>query len=258
MNMTPRWTIFTYRIVFGVVLFFIWEAVVRMGFVKEAFLPGPISVLSALIELSDVELVKHVWFTLYEALVGYGLGVLIGVVVGVTLGSLPRVNEVLAPYIAVFNAMPRIALAPLFVLWFGIGSISHIALVFSIVVFIVMNNTIAGALSVDRDLVILSKLYRASRWKFVTKVIFPTAIPWIFAAMRLGWAYALAGAVVGQMFLGQVGLGYVITASSGVFNIANVFVALILTVTIAWAVDTVIRIAEHKVLRWRTETPGTD
>ena len=68
----------------------------------------------------------------------------------------------------------------------------------------------------------------------------------------------LAGAVVGQMFLGQVGLGYIITASSGVFNIANVFVALILTVTIAWAVDTVIRIAEHRVLRWRTETPGTD
>ncbi len=252
--MSWRWAILAYRIAFGVALVLGWEAVVRSGFFNETFLPRPSTILFALIGLSDAELVIHVAITLYSALVGFGLGVFVGVTIGVTLGSLPRVNEVFAPYIAVFNALPRIALAPLFILWFGIGPTAHIALVFSIVVFIVMNNAIAGALSVDRDHVILSRLSRASRWKFVSKVIFPTAVPWIFAAMRLAWAYALAGAVVGQMFLGQKGLGYIITASSGVFNIANIFAALIVTVIVAWAVDTVIRYAERKVLRWRTES----
>lgn len=233
-----------------------WDLVVRLGLVDRLFLPPPSAVAESFRDLAQTGLIDHVSATLSSAFAGFLLGTVVGVVLGVMLGILPRVNEVVAPFMTMMNAMPRIALAPLFVLYFGIGAKSHIALVFSLVVFIVLTNTIAGTQSVDREYIVLARLLNASRTEIVRKVVIPTTVPWIVAAMRLSWAYALAGAVVGEMFLGQQGLGYLISAGSGVFNIALIFTALAITVIIAWVFDNLIRLAERKLLRWRPALTG--
>lgn len=246
-----RHAIALYRIAGLLLVILIWDLALRLGLVDRLFLPSPLAVWNSLRDLAETGLLHHVQATLTSAFAGFFLGTAVGVVLGVVLGVLPRVNEIVAPFITMMNSMPRIALAPLFVLWFGIGMKSHVALVFSLVVFIVLTNTIAGAQSVDREYVVLARLLKATRVDVIRKVVLPSTVPWIIAAMRLAWAYALAGAVVGEMFLGQEGLGYLITAGSGVFNIAQIFAALAITVVIAWFVDNGIRLAERKILRWR-------
>jgi NitT/TauT family transport system permease protein len=252
-----RYAIALYRVAGLLLIIAIWDLALRLDLVDRLFLPPPIEVWNSLRDLAQTGLLDHVRATLTSAFVGFFLGTAVGVIAGVMLGVLPRVNEILAPFITMMNSMPRIALAPLFVLWFGIGMKSHVALVFSLVVFIVLTNTIAGAQSVDKEYVVLARLLKASRLDIIRKVVLPSTVPWIIAAMRLSWAYALAGAVVGEMFLGQEGLGYLITAGSGVFNIAQIFAALAITVVIAWFVDNGIRLAERKILRWRPAVSET-
>jgi NitT/TauT family transport system permease protein len=248
-----RRTIFLYRLGGSLLALGLWEFIVKAGIVNRLFVPTPLAVWHSLVNLADNGLMGHVEETFKSALEGYALGCGVGILAGVTLGVLPRVNEVVAPFITVMNSMPRIAMAPLFVLWFGIGSQSHVALVFSLVVFIVLTNAVAGTQSVDREFIVLAQLLDASRITIIRKIVIPTVIPWIFAAMRLAWAYALSGAVVGEMFLGQKGLGYLIQAGSGVFNISQIFAALAVTVAIAWLFDNLLRFAERWILRWRPQ-----
>ena len=122
---------------------------------------------------------------------------------------------------------------------------------FSLVVFIVLTNTIAGTENIDKDHLVLAKLNSAKRRDIIFKVALPSVVPWIIAAMRVSFAYALAGAVVGEMFLGQEGLGYLITAGSGVFNVSLIFAALGMTIAIAFIVDRLMGLLEKRILRWR-------
>ena len=154
------------------------------------------------------------------------------------------------------NSLPRVALAPLFILWFGIGLTSKVVLAFSLVVFILLVNTHAGARNVDQDLVIITRLLGATRRQLTMKVILPASIPWIFAGLRLGLAYALIGAVVGEVIVAQAGLGFLIASAAGVFNTTGVFSALIILMLIAMLLSEVMKVAERKLLRWRPQIPG--
>lgn len=247
------WQLVWIRALVVVVFLAVWWFVVTFGIVPPAFLPLPQDVLATLIEMLGQGLLVHVWVTLATALTGFILGGAVGTLIGLVVGTMPRVYEVTAPFFSMLNAMPRIALAPLFVLWFGIGTTSHVVLVFSIVVLIFLMNTAAGALSVDRDFITIGKLLGASKWDSLIKISLPSTVPWIMSAARIAWAYSLAGAVVGEMFLGQQGLGYLITAGSGVFNVALIFAALFITVMIAWAFDNLLRFADRKLLAWRPD-----
>jgi NitT/TauT family transport system permease protein len=246
-----RLAIAGYRALTAVALVVVWDLVLRLGLVTSTFIPSPGEVVLALVRLAGADLVRDVGITMYEASAGFVLGTIVGVTVGMVLGTLPRLNEIIAPFITTLNSMPRLALAPVFVLWFGIGATSHIALAFSLVVFIITVNTIAGAVSVDRDWLTLARLLGARRWEVVTKIMIPATIPWIVAAMRLAWAYALSAAIVGEMFLGQGGLGFIIARSSGTFDLAETFAGLGVAVVFAWLVDNAIRLGERKLLRWQ-------
>lgn len=232
--------------------FVAWELVVWFGFVRPLFLAPPSEVWTTLVELAvGGELLLHVLATLRVTFIGFVLGMAVGVIIGFSLGLMSRAGVVAAPFITMMNSMPRIALAPLFVLWFGIGATSKVVLVFSLVVFIAITNTLAGTHSVESEYIRLARLLGARRRDLVLKIVLPATVPWIFAAMRLSFAYALAGAVVGEMFLGQRGLGYLIVAGSGVFNISQIFAALIVTVFVAYILDNGGGVLERRVLRWR-------
>jgi NitT/TauT family transport system permease protein len=245
-------TLFAYRLAVGIVGLSLWELAVRGNWVNQIFVASPTKIAQEIASLAaDGTLILHVGETLKVAALGFVAGMAVGVLLGLVLGLTPRVADVFAPYITVMNSAPRIALAPLFVLWFGIGSLSGIVLVFTLVVFIALTNALAGAQSVDRHLVRLARLLGANRAELVVKIILPWTVPWIIAAARLSFAYALAGATVSEMFLGDRGLGYLIVAGSGVFNIPLIFAALVLVITTAWLLDVIALSLEKRLLRWR-------
>lgn len=231
-----------------------WQVLVDNHVLTELSVSKPTAIWDELVKLyRSGQIWSNVGTTLEETVVGYVAGVVVGVAVGFGLAFTPRLLAVLNPFITVLNSLPRFALGPLFILWFGIGLMSKVALVFSLVVFIVFTNTAAGARSVDTDVITVSRLLGASRWDIVRKVMLPSTFPWTVAGMRLSIAYAVAGAVVGEMFASQKGIGNWIVAGSGVFNTAEIFAGLIVIAVIAGVIDLVGRVIERRVLRWRPE-----
>lgn len=190
-------------------------------------------------------------YTLQAAAEGFVIGMVAGTLIGFVIGLSPVLTGVLSPFITVLNVLPRIALAPLYVLWFGIGQGSGIALVISLVLFTALINTISGTQSVDRNYITIARLYGANRWDIIWKVVLPATTPWIMTAARLSLAHALAGAVVAEMFLGQQGLGYLIAQGSGVFNMGVVFAAIFASLVMAAILNALGNLLENHVLRWR-------
>jgi NitT/TauT family transport system permease protein len=249
---TNAWRVALLAVVAGA-----WEGSTRSGLVNPFWVSSPSLILADLYRVFvSGSILPHVAVSLYEAFAGFITGAVAGVLAGFALARWDRLARVLDPYVTALNSLPRVALAPLFILWFGIGLTSKIVLAFSLVVFILLVNTYAGAKNVDQDLVIITRLLGASRRQLTLKVILPASIPWIFAGFRLGVAYALIGAVVGEVIVAQAGLGFLISAAAGVFNTTGVFTALIILMVIAMLLNELMKAAERKLLRWRPQIPG--
>ncbi len=232
----------------------IWEWATRAGWINPFWVSSPGRILIDLyVRVASGSIFLHTWVTLYEAFLGFGTGAAVGIFTGFLLARWERAARVLDPYVTALNSLPRVALAPLFILWFGIGATSKIVLAFSLVVFILLVNTYAGGKNVDQDFIIIARLLGANSRQLMIKVILPSSIPWIFAGLRLGLAYALIGAVVGEVIVSQAGLGYLIAYSAGVFNTTGVFSALFILMLIAMVVNELMKAVERKLLRWRPQ-----
>lgn len=234
-----------------------WESATRTGLINPFWVSNPSRIVIDLWKaFTSASVFLHIGVTLYEAFLGFVTGAVAGILGGFALARWDQLARVLDPYVTALNSLPRVALAPLFILWFGIGLTSKVILAFSLVVFILLVNTYAGAKNVDQDLVIVARLLGANRRQLTAKVILPSSIPWIFAGLRLGLAYALIGAVVGEVIVAQAGLGFLISHSAGVFNTTGVFSALIILMVIAMLINELMKGAERKLLRWRPQIPG--
>ena len=150
-----------------------------------------------------------------------------------------------------FYSLPRVALAPLFILWFGIGSISKIMMAFSMVVFIVILNTHEGLRGVDRDLVDMLKTMRASRLYMLRKVLLPSIVPWIFASLRVGIGLALVGAVIGELLGANRGLGWYVEYAAGRVDIIGVFAGLVVLAVLGMALNEIVKAVESRVTAGR-------
>jgi NitT/TauT family transport system permease protein len=234
-----------------------WEGATRGRLVNPFWVSSPSLIVADLWKaFTGGEVYVHIGVSLWEAFAGFVTGAVAGIAGGFALARWDRLARVLDPYVTALNSLPRVALAPLFILWFGIGLTSKVVLAFSLVVFILLVNTYAGAKNVDQDLVIIARLLGASRRQLTLKVILPASVPWIFAGFRLGVAYALVGAVVGEVIVAQAGLGFLISAAAGVFNTTGVFSALIILMAIAMLLNELMKVAERKLLRWRPNVAG--
>lgn len=191
------------------------------------------------------------WSTVSAALIALALSAIVGVAVGIGLALAPSVEAVVSPFLDAINAMPRIALAPVFVIYFGIGSTSKIVLAFTLVVFIITINTRAGVASADAELLRLSVVMGANKWQRFYKVLLPVAVPSIFAGLRLGLIYSLLGVVGAELIASKSGLGQQISASSNGFDLATVYAALIVLAIIAAAFNAVAGRIEKSILRWQ-------
>ncbi|MFJ7198884.1 MULTISPECIES: ABC transporter permease [unclassified Streptomyces] len=194
---------------------------------------------------------EQIWYTLYEALLGWVIGVFAGVVLGIALGRVRFAADVLGPYIKVLNALPRIVLAPIFLIWFGLGPASKVASAVVLVFFPVFFNAFQGAREVDRNLVANSRILGASNRQVTLQVVIPSATSWIFTSLHVSFGFALIGAIVGEYIGATKGLGLLVAASQGTFNAAGVYAAMVILAIVALLAEGLLTFLEKRLFRWK-------
>jgi len=246
----PR-SIWLSRILLFVVVVASWEAASRW-LIDPFWVGRPTEIvlrLNALIASGDI--FTHAVNTVSHALAGLGLSLVVGIPIGILFASSRFVSETVEPYFLGLYSLPRIALAPLFILWFGIGELSKIMMSFSMVVFIVVLNTYEGLRNIDTELVDMMRAMRASRLAILRKVRLPAIVPWIFAAIRVGIGLGLVGAVVGELLGANRGLGWYIEYSAARLDITGVFAALTVLMVVGMSLNEFVKFIEVKVWRSR-------
>ncbi|MGW2181354.1 ABC transporter permease [Streptomyces sp. NPDC001732] len=194
---------------------------------------------------------EQIWYTLYEALLGWVIGVVAGVLLGIALGRIRFAADVLGPYIKVLNALPRIVLAPIFLIWFGLGPASKVASAVVLVFFPVFFNAFQGAREVDRNLVANSRILGASNRQVTLQVVIPSATSWIFTSLHVSFGFALIGAIVGEYIGATKGLGLLVAASQGTFNAAGVYAAMVILAIVALLAEGLLTFLEKRLFRWK-------
>ncbi|ANZ27167.1 ABC transporter permease [Rhodococcus sp. WB1] len=189
--------------------------------------------------------------TMLAVVIAWALASGVGVVVGITLGLLPTFERILAPFLDAANAMPRIALAPFFIVAFGIGTQAKVALASTLVFFIVLSASRAGVRSADAEWLRLSAVLGAKKRHLFWKVMLPVATPAIIASLRLGLIYALLGVVGSELIAAENGLGQLIAQYSSLFQLEAVYAILILLAVIAVVLNQVMGATERRLLRWQ-------
>lgn len=192
----------------------------------------------------------HASITATEAVLGFMIGSVIGIAVGLLLGRNEFLARLLDPFIMTIYSLPKIALAPLFILWIGIGLDMKVIFTAVIVFFLVFLNTYTGVRNVSRELISIIKLMGARERQVVQKVVLPSAIAWVFAGLRISVPYALMGAVVGELMASNRGLGSLLVRAQGEFDTAGVFAALIAIMVLAVFFNGLVRIAERRLMPW--------
>ncbi|MGH3757540.1 ABC transporter permease [Actinophytocola sp.] len=196
-------------------------------------------------------LLPNIGVTLQETLLGFLIGAILGGTVGFVVGTMTYLGNLLSPFISALYAVPRLALVPLFMLWFGLGLGSKVAFVAMLVFFLVFYNTYSGAKDVDSDLLDTIRVLGARRRHLHLKVILPSALTWVFAGLRISVPYALVGAVTAEMISSNRGLGYLLIRASGQFDTAGVFASIVVMMCVALALNGLVVLLEHYLLRWK-------
>ncbi len=212
----------------------------------------PISIVSALSGwIIDGTLWRQLLATLTVMSTSYVLGCAIGVGLGLAFGLLPRLDKVMSPFIFAAYSLPKIALAPLLIILFGIGIASKIVLVTVVVFFLVFSSTIDGVHDTDPDLVRSLRLMGASRSELIRKVLIPSALPWIFTSMRIAVRYAFTNTLLAELIASNSGIGYLIAYHSGIYDAAGTYAAVLILVILSVALTEVLTRVEKAMSRWR-------
>lgn len=229
----------------------VWQWLPGVAGVPEFILPPPTKVWSEFLRmLANEKLLMHSGITALEVVVGFVLGSLLGVIIGFALGISPKTELVLSPYLLALQIAPKVAFAPLFVMWMGFTVYPKILVAILIVFFPVMVNVLTAIRAVDPDLVNLGRSFSASRWQIFSMIEYPTTLPPLFSGLRIGATLAVIGVVVGELVGGNMGLGYLLTFGEGQGNTAMVFVAIIMLTVIGIAAYGAVVLVERRVLHW--------
>jgi NitT/TauT family transport system permease protein len=248
------------RAIFLIAFLALWQAAVAYGFADPAFVSSPTSIVEAFWKLvGDGELAPNLLTTLVEIMISFALSVVLGIASALVLDRSDWLNRILSPFLTAFNSMPRIALGPLFILWFGIGIASKVVLAVSLGYFIMLLSTLGGLKNVDRDLLLMSRLFGASELRLFRDVRLPWALPSIFAGLRLTLIYCSGGAVIGEMIAAQSGLGLLVQSFSGRFDVASVMALILVVAFLVMALTALMDLVERHLLEWSkgsTDVPG--
>jgi len=234
-----------------VAVMLLWHLLVTSLDVSPLIFPGPVSVVQALYTgLASGEIFTHGIVTLSEILAGFAIGALLGLMLGAAIGQSALLEAVLYPYVVAFQTMPKVAIAPLFVLWFGFGMASKIVITAAIVFFPVLANTIVGLRSAPRDQIDLMTAFTASQWHIFRMVRVPHALPYVFVGLDVGIVLAVIGAIVGEFVGAQAGLGYLIMQRNFSMDAAGMFAILIVLSVIGLVLHAAMRFVARRTIFW--------
>ena len=234
----------------ALLLFWQWSA---GRLIKEIYVSKPTAIAERLFELfTSGEIYPHLWTTGQELVFGYLIGVSGGVIGGYALGRSPRLDRIFEPYVMAFYGIPKIALAPLFIIWFGIGMWSKVALAAIMVFFLVFYNVFAGVRSVDRELVNLTRVMGANQRQLTFHVFLPAAAPYVMLGMRMAIPYSVIGVIVGEFTSSTQGLGLFIHEASATYDPAGVFAGIVILLAFVMIAGALAGRLEKRLLRWRS------
>jgi NitT/TauT family transport system permease protein len=232
----------------------VWHVAVAALGVDSRIFPGPIQVIESLwAQTVSGWIFGAIWLTMQETLIGFFIGSALGISLAILLAEYPLVRSVLEPYIVALQAIPKVAVAPLFLIWFGFGIESKIALVVSIMFFPVLINTMAGLLSVDDEMLELMRAYRATRLQMLLRLKLYVALPYIFASFEVCLVLSLTAAVIAEM-LGSgttIGLGTLIRIFESRVDTAGIFAVLIVLSLLGVALHAIVLSAQRRLLFWQ-------
>lgn len=228
-----------------------WELGVRLADVPAFVLPPPSRIATQLWAMAAQPLFwADVAVTMKEVVLGYGLGIVLAVLLGVAIAQVALLELSLMPYIVAFQTIPSVALAPIFLQWFGYGLLSKVVMAAIIAFFPILVNVIAGLQASGRDEIQMLRAFGASRSQILLKVRVPNALPYVFAGLELGVVFALVGAIVAEFVGAKAGLGNRILQYNEQFNIAGMFGVLIVLAAAGMLMHRAVGLLKHRVLYW--------
>ena len=227
---------------------------------KAAFFFGePLKVASRLWDwFAGGEIYAHLWVTLVETMLAFAIGTVAGLAIGLWLGLSPAWADIFDPYIKGANAMPRVILAPIFMVWFGLGIASKVALGFTLVFFIVFFNVYQGVREVSPVVLANARMLGANNRQLLRSVYLPSAMSWVFASLHNAVGLAFVGAVVGEYLGSASGVGYLIHQAEGVFDINTVFAGILLLTAFALVLDWIVGMIEKRLMVWQPRAGETE
>ncbi len=230
----------------------VWQLAHELKWGMPVVVQSPEAVFTALMKLAGGEVLwPNYWATIKATLIGLAIAVVIGTPIGLLLGILLGAQRVIAPFLSALNAMPRIALAPVFIIVFGIDMWAKVALSVSLVLFIMILNAMAGVSAADSEAMRMMKTLGATRSQILRKVVLPAALPSILVGVRLGLIYSLLGVIASELIASQDGLGQMIAGSAGVFDLATVYAVLLLLMVTAVLFNMASDAVGRVLLRWQ-------
>ncbi|NOU97829.1 ABC transporter permease subunit [Paenibacillus sp. LMG 31456] len=244
------------QIIVFIAIFGSWEILSVKKIIDPFFFSSPYSILKQIVEwfisgTSQGPIYVHFVVTFEETIIAFIVGVLLGVIAGYALGRNDILSVIFGPYIQMLNALPRVVLAPIFIIWFGLGMPSKIALGVTLTFFIVFFNAFQGVREVDKNLLNNARLLGANKRQLAQHVILPSALTWILSSLHSSFGFALVGAVVGEFIGSTKGLGFLIAQAQGAFNTTGVFAGMVLLSVTALAANWAVSKLEKRFIAWR-------
>lgn len=234
--------------------FLLWE-IASGRWIEPFLISSPSRIFTSLIAgFQSGDLLQHTWVTFEEIAIGFPVGAISGIALGYAFGRSRVLAEVFEPIIIALNGIPRTAVAPLFIVWLGIGLWSKVGVVFLLTFFLNFFITYTGMRQMDQEYIDLARLMRVKGWKLTFKVIFPAISPYLFTGIRTSIPFAVIGAIVGEFVASTEGVGFFIRMSAGIFKTADVFVGIIVLMIMVIIMDKIAELIERRALRWQTQT----
>ena len=252
--MSQRAIVWLSRLAIVVVLLIAWQISIEHSRIANFFLGSPVVIAQRLYEWFATGVIfRHLAITLIETILSFFIGTGLALILGLWLALNDTFAKICDPFIKGLNSMPRLIMAPIFAVWFGLGIWSKVALGVTLVFFVVFFNVFQGIREVSPVLIANARMLGASRQQLVRRVYVPSALSWVFSSLHLSVGLAFVGAVIGEYLGSSAGVGYLILEAEGTFDIETVLAGVILLTTFALALDYAITLIEASLLKWQAK-----
>lgn len=248
------WMILGWQIGIVAVVLIVWEGAVLLKYADTFFFGQPSEVVSYLFRSTlSGYLVVNTWVTVYEVVLGFVIGTVLGTAVGLALWWSPYLSRVLEPYAVVLNATPKIVIAPILIVWFGIGLLSKVMIAVSICSLVAWLGAFDGVRATDSDHADMVRAVGGRDRDVFFKIVVPTSLPWIFTTMRINIGLALIGVITGEFLSSTQGLGYLVDSTAKLYQLSHTFAALVMIAALAAVQFWLVGLLEKKLLPWASE-----